>query len=204
MSTFIKRALLACATGLIALAGTAAPAAAETAKCEGVWVVVQRDQADPATAVAKCASEYSDGVKALASAGFETESSETMLTRIDGLPKDADFNTNGGYYWSYWSASVDAEGNLSDWSYYTTGPNASKPSTDKAEGWLLTNDQAATGPAVKNVNSVTAATSPAPTTGTSTDAQGGGSPTGTIIAGIAVLVAVLGLGAWWLARRRRG
>lgn len=206
MSSFIKRALFACVTGLITLAGTAVPAHAETTTCDGVWVVVQSDQADPATAVTKCASEYSNGAKALASAGFKTESNDTLLTRIDGLPEDADFNTNGGYYWSYWSASVDAAGNLSDWTYYTTGPDASKPTTEKAEGWLLTNDQAATGPAVKNVNSATAAASPSPAPATAPPAavdQNGGSPTGTIIAGAVVLLAVLGLGAWWLARRRR-
>jgi hypothetical protein len=198
-----RRLLATCAATILVLFGTVAAANAAPAACDGVWVVVQTAQEDASTATASCASEYGTGVAALKSAGHTPESKGSMLTRIDGLPKDADFNSNGGYYWSYWSATVSADGTLGAWTYYQVGPDVSKPKPGTAEGWLLTNDQKATGPALHSVGGATSTPTASPSA-TATPASSGaatGSPLGVIVAVVVVVVAVLGLGGWWLLRR---
>nr|WP_300144002.1 transmembrane domain-containing protein [Propionicimonas sp.] len=194
----LTRLLVTIAAATLVLLGTVTPASAAPAPCDGVWVVVQPDQKDAATATATCATEHSTGLAALKSAGFSAEVSGTMLARIDGLPKDADFNANGGYYWSYWSAPVAADGSIGTWEYYQVGPDVSKPEAGKAEGWLLTNEQNATGPAVKAVPEAAAPTPPA------APPSDQGSPIGAIVAGTVVVLALIGLGGWWIVRRRRG
>ncbi|WP_300083633.1 hypothetical protein [Propioniciclava sp.] len=194
----LTRLLAALAAATIVMLGSAAPATATAAACDGVWVVVQPDQKDAGTATARCAAEHATGLAALKSAGFSAEVSGTMLNRIDGLPKDADFNTNGGYYWSYWSAPVAADGSIGTWAYYQVGPDTSKPETGKAEGWLLTNEQNAAGPALGAVPEAAA-----PTAAPTPPASGPGSPTGVIVAATVVVLALVGLGGWWVVRGRR-
>ena len=209
MSALVKRLLAVGATALLTLLVPAAATSAHAAPppCDGVWVVVQPDQKDPATVSAKCAPEFGTGAAALASAGFQAEKSGTMLTRIDGAPKDADFNTNGGFYWSYWSATVGPDGSLGAWEYYQVGPDESKPSKEKAEGWLLTNDQKATGPALtqlpEQVAEPSASATFAPSTASQPAAPESGSPTGLIVAGVVVVVAAAAVGGWWWFRGRR-
>ncbi|MCB0912771.1 MAG: hypothetical protein KDB60_14255, partial [Propionibacteriaceae bacterium] len=111
--------------------------------------------------------------------------------------------SNGGYYWSYWSAPVNSDGTLGEWTYYQVGPDSSKPASGTAEGWLLTNEQDATGPALNTLPEAAASASPAATASSPAPAASSGSPTGLIVAGVAVAVALLGLGGWWLARGRR-
>lgn len=198
------RAAIAAAV-MIATAGiataTAGPSQAAPQTCEGVWVVVQPDQQDATTAAARCAAEFSTGAAALASAGFSVENDGAMLARIDGAPEDADFTSNGGYYWSYWSAPVNADGTLGGWDYYQVGADQSEPVPGQAEGWLLTNDAAATGPALSALPEETsAAPSPAPTTPPATIDSG--TPAVTVVIVSIVLVVVLAIGIWWARSRR--
>jgi hypothetical protein len=198
--TRLLAAVAAIGAAILAMLGAATSAAAAPAACDGVWVVVQSDQKDATTATARCAAEHATGLAALQSAGFSAEVSGTMLSHIDGLPKDADFNSNGGYYWSYWSAPVAADGSIGTWEYSQVGPDTSKPETGKAEGWLLTNDQNAAGPALTAVPE--AAASPAPTVPAPVEP---GSPIGVIVVGAVVVLALIGLGVWWVVGgRRRG
>ncbi len=202
MPASLHRSLAVALVALLALLGAApVPAAAAPASCDGVWVVVQSDQTDAGTARAACATTFDTGLAALKSAGYDTEFAKGILNRIDGLPEDTDFNTNGGYYWSYWNAPVNADGTLGAWTYYQVGPDASKPAVGTAEGWLLTNDQNATGPALAALPE--AAATPTVVAATPAPAASSGSPTGLIVAGVVVLVALLGLGGWWLVRGRR-
>jgi len=179
------------------------PASAAPAPCDGVWVVVQPDPKDASSAHATCAASYDTGLAALKSAGHTTEFAKGMLSRVDGLPEDADFTSNGGYYWSYWSAPVNAEGRLGPWTYYQVGPDSSKPAVGTAEGWLLTNEQQPTGPALTTLPEAAASATPAATASNPAPVPSSGSPTGLIVAGVVVVVALLGLGGWWLLRGRR-
>lgn len=200
-----RRLLATCAAAIFVLLATFAPAAAAPTACDGVWVVVQTSQSDASTATASCASAHSTGLAALKSAGHTPESKGSMLTRIDGLPKDADFTKNGGYYWSYWSAAVAADGTLGAWTYYQVGPDVSKPKPGTAEGWLLTNEQKATGPALHSVGGAasTPTTGPSATAAPTDSGPATGSPDGAIVVLVVVVVAALGLGGWWLLRRNR-
>lgn len=144
MSPTFQRALAVGTTAalvflsLFMLPAQAAPSATPTT-CAGVWVVVQTDQNDPASTVG-CATTYATGLDALQSAGFATVAAGGMLSQIEALPTDPNYSTNGGYYWSYWHATVSADGSLGTWSYYTEGPAATTPTVGVAEGYLLTND----------------------------------------------------------------
>lgn len=204
MPAFLHRSLAVALLAVLALLGAAGvPAAATPAACEGVWVIVQSDQEDAGTAHATCVATFDTGLAALKSAGHNIEFAKGMLNRIDGLPKDADFTTNGGYYWSYWNAPVATDGTLGAWTYYQVGPDASKPAVGTAEGWLLTNEQKPTGPALITLPDATATASPTPVAPDPAETASGGSPTGLIVAGVVVLAALLGLGGWWLLRGRR-
>ena len=203
LASLYRRLALALVSTLALLGVASVPASAAPEACEGVWVVVQSDQADAGTAHATCAEDFGTGLAALKSAGYNTEFADGMLSRIDGLPEDADFTSNGGYYWSYWSAPVNSDGTLGEWTYYQVGPDSSKPASGTAEGWLLTNEQDATGPALNTLPEAAASASPAATASSPAPAASSGSPTGLIVAGVAVVVALLGLGGWWFSRGRR-
>lgn len=203
MLASLPRALaIGLAAVLVLLGAPAVPAIAAPVSCDGVWVLVQPDQKDPSTAQLTCATSYDTGLAALKSAGHATEFAKAMLNRIDGLPTDADFTSNGGYYWSYWSAPVNADGSLGEWAYYQVGPDTSKPQPGTAEGWLLTNDQKTTGPALTALPEGADSASPAPAGTSAAPAPSAGSPTGLVVAAVVVVCALLGLGGWWLARGR--
>lgn len=143
MTANLRRALavgLTATLAFIALLTVPAQSAPPTtpSTCTGVWVVVQSDEKTPSSAKIGCAASHATGLDALASAGFAW-SGTTFVNRIDGLPLNTDFGSNGGYYWSYWSAPVNSDGSLGAWAYATSGAATSTPSTSVAEGWLLTN-----------------------------------------------------------------
>ncbi|MCC6498255.1 MAG: hypothetical protein IT193_18560, partial [Propionibacteriaceae bacterium] len=108
MSQNPKRLLAAGIAAAIALFGLIAAPSAQAAptSCDGVWVVVQADEENPGTITIDCATEYGSGVAALTSAGSTYGESGGFVNQIDGLPTDPDFGTNGGYYWSYFHATV--------------------------------------------------------------------------------------------------
>ena len=148
MSLPFQRALAVGTTAALALLSLfilpahSAPTTTPTT-CAGVWVVVQNDQTNPAGTVG-CATSYTTGLDALQGAGFAPTTAMTtygtQLTQIDTLPSDPSYGTNGGFYWSYWHATVNADGSLGAWTYYSVGPADSAPAKGVAEGYLLTND----------------------------------------------------------------
>ncbi len=198
----LRRLLAVLAVTLLSVLSTGPTAArAAVPACTGVWVVVQSDETKPDSARVSCATAFGTGTAALASAGFTAELKGGMLTRINGLPKDADFSSNGNYYWSYWKTTVAADGSLGAWEYYTVSPDASTPTKGSAEGWLLTNRQDAKGPALTSVADATPAeTTPATAAPT---APATGTNVGAIVGGAAVILALLALGGWWLVKGRR-
>lgn len=196
MRTTLARALAVGAAALAMLTMTTGvvPAHAAAPTCAGVWVVVQPDEAAAASASAKCATEYANGTQALTSAGFALEESGGMVSRINALPTDGNYATNGGYYWSYWHTTVTTDGTLGKWEYYSTGAAASKPAIGTAEGWLLTKSTAATGPAMAQIPTTAAATSQP---GVLTDNSGV-----FITAGVVVFAAAIGAGLWVWKRKQ--
>ncbi len=198
----------------------ATPAHAAPPPCAGVWVVVQSEEADPSSIRVNCAKDHDTGGEALKSAGFEIQQDGPVVSRIGGLPEDADFNTNGGFYWSYWNAKLAEDGSIGPWSYYQVGADLSEPKRGRVEGWLLTNRQEATGPVLTDLTTALPdaggtptdeATSAAPTeappspgaTATAPAQPGEGAPVGAIVGGVAVLVALAGLAGWWFTKGRK-
>lgn len=146
--------------GIIVVPAHAAPPSTPTS-CAGVWVAVQSDEANPSSVQLGCALSYATGLEALASAGF-TSAGGTFVNQIDGLPTITDWNTNGHYYWSYWTAAVNADGSLGTWAYALAGADTSTPAKNVAEGWRLTNTGTA-GPALASVPTSSPSGSPTPT-----------------------------------------
>ena len=198
------------ATIVCLLASSTVPAQAAPPPCDGVWVVVQPDEADPNSIQAGCAIEFSTGFDALEAAGFLVESAGSMVSRIDTLPEDADFNSNGGLYWSYWHTTMTADGALDQWSYYEVGADQSEPEQGRIEGWLLTNRQDATGPALTDLTTVvpeaeatpSASVAVSPTMTAPPASAPGEAPVGTILGIGTLVVAAAGLGTWWFAKGR--
>ena len=158
-----KRALAVGTTAALALLSLfilpahSAPTTTPTT-CAGVWVVVQNDQNNHAGTVG-CATTYGTGFDALQSAGFGTTVDAGMLHQIDSKPLDPNYGSNGGYYWSYWSAPVNVDGTLGAWTYYSFGPGDTTPTKGVAEGYMLTNDRNLT-PGATRVSTPAASTSP--------------------------------------------
>ncbi len=177
MSLPIKRALAVGTTAALALLSLlitpahSAPTVTPTT-CAGVWVVVQDDQTKPASTVG-CATTYGTGLAALEGAGFTATTAMTtygtQLNQIDALPTDPNFGTNGGFYWSYWQAPVNADGTLGAWTYYSVGPADSTPTKGVAEGYMLTNDWNLK-PGATRVFTPVASTSPSASASTSASA----------------------------------
>jgi hypothetical protein len=80
----------------------------------------------------KCATSYSTGRAALTSAGFSPSLDNGMITKISGKPESPDINKA---YWSYWTATLKADGTYSGWSYSNLGATSSHPVKGNAEGW---------------------------------------------------------------------
>ncbi len=154
MTANLRRALAVGTTaalaflGLLTVPAHSAPAATPTS-CDGVWVVVQNDEANPDSIQVGCATTYTTGLDALVSAGF-TPAGGAYVNQIDGLPTNPDWSTNGNYYWSYWTAPVNPDGTLGTWAFAVSGASTSTPAKGVAEGWRLTNTGVA-GPAATKV-----------------------------------------------------
>ena len=193
-------ALLSAGTLLIALASFAAAPTSQAAPaaCAGAWVVVQ-PEADAATATVTCATESGDGVVALRSAGFTAVGSD-FITQINGLPKNPDFTKNGGFYWAFCTAEVDAAtGGIGTWTYSQVAADKSKPAAGSATGWLLTSSMDGC-PTVTSVAAASASATPTATAPSTPAPQG--APTTLLAVGGIVLVAALALGGWWLLKGR--
>jgi len=193
-------ALLMTATAVAALSTVAStsPSQAAAPSCAGAWVVVQ-PEADAATASVACATEATDGVVALRSAGFTAVGSD-FITQINGLPKNPDFTKNGGVYWAFCTAEVDAAtGGIGTWTYSQVAADKSKPAAGSATGWLLTSSMDGC-PTVTSVAAASASATPTATAPSTPAPQG--APTTLLAVGGIVLVAALALGGWWLLKGR--
>lgn len=190
--TRVLTAGIAVALALLGL--TAVPATADPlTSCDGVWVVVQPESDDAASAVIGCAAAYGTGLAAATSAGFTVTAPGGFVSQIDGAPTDTNFGTNGGVWWAYYTATVQADGALGSWTISNVGANETTPAVGTAEGWILTNDPSfpPPGPGVTRVfdataspsatGSPTATTTPTATASASTTATATPSPTATTV-----------------------
>ena len=112
-----------------AVAATALPASVTS--CAGVWVVVDRGNGE---ATVRCATSYSNGNKALASAGLKLEAKNGFICRIASFPAACD-QTGAAGYWSYWHAAPAAGGSWTTWTYSAQGASSYRPKKGQAEGW---------------------------------------------------------------------
>jgi hypothetical protein len=166
----VRRTLLTLLTALAAVGFwlSAPPAhampAPQAASCAGVWVVV--DYGSLGGTATSCAASFSTGTVALR-AGFNPTLDNGMVTKIDGKP--ATVNTQD-HYWSYWHATLQADGSYSGWAYSGLGSNAYHPTAGSADGWryqALSEGYVAPGvapPKMAPVTTAPATTAPAPTT----------------------------------------
>jgi hypothetical protein len=132
----VRRTLLTLLTALAAVGLwlSAPPAhalpAPQAASCSGVWVVV--DYGSLGGTSTSCATSFSTGTAALRGAGFTPTLDNGMVTKINGIP--ATVNTQD-HYWSYWHATLQADGSYSAWAYSGLGANAYHPTAGSADGW---------------------------------------------------------------------
>lgn len=132
----VRRALLALFTALAAAGfwvnAPPAPAlpAPQAASCTGVWVVV--DYGSLGGTSTSCATSFSTGTAALRGAGFAPTLDNGMVTKINGIPATVNVQD---HYWSYWHATLAADGSYSSWAYSGLGSNAYHPTAGNADGW---------------------------------------------------------------------
>jgi hypothetical protein len=132
----VRRALLTLLTAVAAvgmwLTAPAAQAlpAPQAASCAGVWVVV--DYGSLGGTATGCSTSFSTGTAALRGAGFSPTLDNGMITKINGVPVTVNMQD---HYWSYWHATLQADGSYSSWSYSGLGANAYHPTAGSADGW---------------------------------------------------------------------
>lgn len=108
-------------------AHTGAAACVQSGK---VWVVVERDTGSQQGG---CATQFSTGLEALASAGF-APAGTGFVTAIDGYPARSVADS----YWSYWHGTdpATAAGTTTyRWTYSSTGAADHHPASGSIEGW---------------------------------------------------------------------
>ncbi|MFN8136512.1 MAG: hypothetical protein U0R79_02890 [Propionicimonas sp.] len=104
---------------------------AATTSCTGVWVVVDRGNGQETV---RCATTYSTGIAALKSAGLKVGlDTNGMVARVNGFPSIID--TTWAKYWTYWSATQNADGTWTDWKFSSEGAGTAKPEKGAAQGW---------------------------------------------------------------------
>lgn len=152
--------------------------ARECVDADNVWVYVEYGEDSEKEPEGACATEFTDGVVALESAGFVPTFNESefgkYLTGINGVvPVWADTQT----YWAYSTGEV-ADDYSVDYTYYQVGASSSKPKGGTVEAWVVG----------------TGAETPALTTLPETPVATGSSEDGGWIAVIAGLLALIGGG----------
>ncbi|MDQ7992243.1 MAG: hypothetical protein AAGC63_08730 [Propionicimonas sp.] len=199
-------AVLAAAVWLLAATPVLPQATAAPSACEGVWVVVDAT-ALGGTVSTGCAPEHATGAQALASAGFSTARSSTMICQIDDRPDRCEVAASA--YWSYWQATPEGE-RYGDWVYANLGADSYHPRGGDAEGWVFGDGSAPPSSlpgtlAVAGASATPeAAATPSPavtTTPPQPDGSVAGGPLG--LAAVAGVAALAGLGIWVSRRRSR-
>ncbi|ANR61608.1 hypothetical protein C627_03110 [Corynebacterium glutamicum ZL-6] len=144
---------------------------------DNVWVSVDYGADSEKEPEGACATEFTDGVVALESAGFKLTFKESemgkYMTGINGVVPDW---VETGTYWSYYSGEV-ADDYSVDYTYYQVGASDSRPEGGTVEVWVVGDGSALE-----------------PTTLPETPAATGSSEDGGWIAVIAGLLALIGGG----------
>jgi hypothetical protein len=127
--------LVAALLGSLPLWGVAAPApAAASARCDGVWVVVDAQEAGGAVTTRCAPGDPSSGLAALEGAGHRytfVRPNMPMVCTIDGRPDPCN-GAPGDAYWSYWYAQPGGS-----WTYASQGAGSRNPAPGSVEGWAF-------------------------------------------------------------------
>lgn len=152
--------------------------ARECVDANNVWVYVEYGEDSEKEPEGACATEFTDGVVALQSAGFKLTFKESemgkYMTGINGVVPDWDETQT---YWSYYSGEV-ADDYSVDYTYYQVGASDSRPEGGTVEAWVVGTGEET--PALETLPETPAAT--------------GSSEDGGWIAVIAGLLALIGGG----------
>lgn len=151
-----------------------------------------------------CATDHSSGLAALSSILPVTSKSTGFVTQIDGIPADGRIAVD--HYWSYWHATPNASGVLSDWVYSEQGASDAVPSAGSVEGWKFVVTQTAIPPTIAPegvVASTTTAPSVSPSATATTTPPDTADPTDIPWAMIVTVVIVVGGAAGLVIYRSR-
>ena len=165
LAVLFTAALFTSVLGFGVLAAPAPAVARDFQECNGVWVVIDYGSIGQPTRTA-CATDFGTGTAALKSAGVAVTISDGFVYKLDAEPAKPDINKA---YWSYWHATVKADGTYSDWAYSQLGSGEYHPTKGNAEGWhYVSLSDAAAGPGTKPPDNPVVTPSPSPTKTSST------------------------------------
>lgn len=118
-------------------AGPTDPTGVKAQQClaaNNVWVSVE---VNPENVWGGCATEFTTGLVALKSAGFDVTGTG-FITKINSYPATANINTA---YWAYWQGTVStptAGSPTVSWNYSNLGATSSAPKAGTVEAWRYT------------------------------------------------------------------
>lgn len=131
----------ATATTLALIPAVQATEIAEARSCidaDNVWVYVEYGGDSTKDPKGACATEFSNGLEALDSAGFDITYSESdfgrFVTGIDGVAPV--WSQESPLYWSYWDGAV-ADDYTVTYEAYMVGGSASVPEPGSVEAWSV-------------------------------------------------------------------
>lgn len=101
----------------------------ECVQSDHVWVHVEWDDGHKGG----CATDFSNGLVALRSAGFAVDETGGFITKIDGRPNPAGKTD----WWSYWHKAPQSDGSYPEWEFSQLSATAYKPTPGTVEGWRL-------------------------------------------------------------------
>ena len=182
----VATALLATAATSFALLPVAQAAEIATARAcvdaENVWVQVDFGTESDQPTKGGCATDFTDGLVALESAGFDVDYIDSeygaMLTGIEGVAPI--WTEDNPVYWSYWSGNVAADYTVA-YESYMVGASGSTPEAGTVEAWVASDGSLQ--PSLTELVAAPAEDNPSQSSGSSAD-------TGifAVIAGILALV----------------
>lgn len=138
----VATAVIATAAMSLALLPVAQAADVSTARAcvdaDNVWVHLDFGIESDKSPAGGCATEFTDGLVALQSAGFDVEYDEggfgAFITGIEGVTPIWEENQT---YWSYWSGEV-AEDYSVTYEYSQVGASSARPAPGSVEAWVVT------------------------------------------------------------------
>lgn len=179
-----------------------AAAQAQTTGCEdpsGVTVVVDFTEVGGGIETGCAVSDFETGRTALEAAGFTlTDSQPGLICAINSLP-DPCPETFEGSFWSYWYGEPGGE-----WASYMTGADTSSPAPDQVEGWRYNDGSAGPGIAPPAPGAGVPAEDGPVDDVVETEPQAAVAQDNTVALAVGgvLLVGVLGLVVWLVARKR--